>query len=146
MHIVVCIKQVPDSAQIRVHPVTNTIMRQGVPTILNPYDLFALEAALRLRDQFKTNGTEGVLFSQLAARHARVIAANRVDTEVFPLVNNYDIVNNDYSDAIGPFLTNPTARASTRRCAGSVSARSCSATGSPCRPSASAMREAISRA
>ena len=40
MHFVVCIKQVPDSAQIRVHPVTNTIMRQGVPTIINPYDLF----------------------------------------------------------------------------------------------------------
>jgi electron transfer flavoprotein beta subunit len=52
MHIVVCIKQVPDSAQIRVHPVTNTIMRQGVPTIINPYDLFAVEEALRLRDQF----------------------------------------------------------------------------------------------
>ena len=50
MHIVVCIKQVPDSAQIRVHPVTNTIMRQGVPAIINPYDLFALEQALRLRD------------------------------------------------------------------------------------------------
>ena len=50
MHFVVCIKQVPDSAQIRVHPVTNTIMRQGVPTIINPYDLFALETALRLRD------------------------------------------------------------------------------------------------
>ncbi|MGY4319624.1 hypothetical protein ACVWW1_008951 [Bradyrhizobium sp. JR3.5] len=52
MHNVVCIKQVPDSAQIRVHPVTNTIMRQGVPTIINPYDLFALEAALELRDRF----------------------------------------------------------------------------------------------
>ena len=51
MHIVVCIKQVPDSAQIRVHPVTNTIMRQGVPTIINPYDLFALEEAMRLRDK-----------------------------------------------------------------------------------------------
>ncbi|MCJ1960842.1 electron transfer flavoprotein subunit beta/FixA family protein [Novosphingobium mangrovi (ex Hu et al. 2023)] len=51
MHIVVCIKQVPDSAQIRVHPVTNTIMRQGVPTIINPYDLFALEEALRLKDR-----------------------------------------------------------------------------------------------
>ena len=51
MNIVVCIKQVPDSAQIRVHPVTNTIMRQGVPTIINPYDLFSLEAALQLRDQ-----------------------------------------------------------------------------------------------
>ena len=59
MHIVVCIKQVPDSAQIRVHPVTNTIMRQGVPTIINPYDLFALEEALRLRDRF--GGTVTVL-------------------------------------------------------------------------------------
>ncbi|MCB6178318.1 electron transfer flavoprotein subunit beta/FixA family protein [Rhodobacter sp. Har01] len=52
LNIVVCLKQVPDSAQIRVHPVTNTIMRQGVPTIINPYDLFALEEALRLRDQY----------------------------------------------------------------------------------------------
>lgn len=52
LNIVVCIKQVPDSAQIRVHPVTNTIMRQGVPTIINPYDLFAIEEAMRLRDQF----------------------------------------------------------------------------------------------
>jgi electron transfer flavoprotein beta subunit len=52
MHIVVCIKQVPDSAQIRVHPVTNTIMRQGVPAIVNPFDLVALEEALRLKDRF----------------------------------------------------------------------------------------------
>jgi len=51
MHIVVCIKQVPDSAQIRIHPVTNTIMRQGVPAIINPFDLFSLEEALRLKDQ-----------------------------------------------------------------------------------------------
>ena len=51
LHIVVCMKQVPDSAQIRVHPVTNTIMRQGVPSVINPYDLFALEEALRLKDK-----------------------------------------------------------------------------------------------
>lgn len=51
MHIVVCVKQVPDSAQIRVHPVTNRIMRQGVPAIINPYDLFALEEALRIKDR-----------------------------------------------------------------------------------------------
>ncbi|TYC85111.1 electron transfer flavoprotein subunit beta/FixA family protein [Novosphingobium sp. BW1] len=57
MHIVVCIKQVPDSAQIRVHPVTNTIMRQGVPTIINPYDLFALEEALRLKDRLGASVT-----------------------------------------------------------------------------------------
>lgn len=52
MHIVVCIKQVPDSSQIRVHPVTNTIMRQGVPAVVNPYDLVSLEEALRLKDRF----------------------------------------------------------------------------------------------
>jgi electron transfer flavoprotein beta subunit len=51
LHIVVCIKQVPDSAQIRIHPVTNTIMRQGVPAIINPFDLYALEEALRLKDR-----------------------------------------------------------------------------------------------
>jgi electron transfer flavoprotein beta subunit len=59
LNMVVCIKQVPDSAQIRVHPVTNTIMRQGVPTIINPYDLYALEAALSLRDRM--GGTVTVL-------------------------------------------------------------------------------------
>lgn len=52
MHIVVSMKRVPDSAQIRIHPVTHTLMRQGVPSIINPYDLFALEEALRLRDQW----------------------------------------------------------------------------------------------
>jgi electron transfer flavoprotein beta subunit len=57
MHIVVCIKQVPDSSQIRVHPVTNTIMRQGVPAIVNPYDLFALEEALRLKDVYGAHVT-----------------------------------------------------------------------------------------
>jgi len=51
MHSVVCIKQVPDSSQISIHPETNTIMRQGVPSIVNPYDLHALEAALTLRDR-----------------------------------------------------------------------------------------------
>jgi electron transfer flavoprotein beta subunit len=51
MHIVVCIKQVPDSAQIRVHPVTNTIMHQGMLAIVNPFDLVALEEALRIKDR-----------------------------------------------------------------------------------------------
>ncbi|MGX9120446.1 electron transfer flavoprotein subunit beta/FixA family protein [Mesorhizobium sp. BHbsci] len=80
MHIVVCIKQVPDSAQIRVHPVTNTIMRQGVPTIINPYDLFALEAALGLRD---TDGGEvtvltmGPPMAEDALRKALTYGADR---------------------------------------------------------------------
>jgi len=79
MHIVVCIKQVPDSAQIRVHPVTNTIMRQGVPTIINPYDLFSLEEALRLRDKFGgkvTVLTMGPPMADQALRKALSIGAD----------------------------------------------------------------------
>lgn len=79
MHIVVCIKQVPDSAQIRVHPVTNTIMRQGVPTIINPYDLYSLEEALRLRDQFNgkvTVLTMGPPMADQALRKALSIGAD----------------------------------------------------------------------
>jgi electron transfer flavoprotein beta subunit len=80
MHIVVCIKQVPDSAQIRVHPVTNTIMRQGVPTIINPYDLFALEEALRLRDKLGgevTVLTMGPPSAEDSLRKALAIGADR---------------------------------------------------------------------
>lgn len=80
MHIVVCIKQVPDSAQIRVHPVTNTIMRQGVPTIINPYDLFALEEALRLRDRHGgavTVLTMGPPTAEQALRKALTFGADR---------------------------------------------------------------------
>ncbi|KYP80991.1 electron transfer flavoprotein subunit beta/FixA family protein [Ferroacidibacillus organovorans] len=51
MHIVVCIKQVPDSREIRIDPVTNTLVRQGVPAIVNFYDLHGLEEALRLKDE-----------------------------------------------------------------------------------------------
>ncbi|MEL6196669.1 MAG: electron transfer flavoprotein subunit beta/FixA family protein [Pseudomonadota bacterium] len=80
LNIVVCIKQVPDSAQIRVHPVTNTIMRQGVPTIINPYDLFALEEAMRLRDQYGgrvTVLTMGPPMAEESLRRALGLGADR---------------------------------------------------------------------
>jgi electron transfer flavoprotein beta subunit len=80
MHFVVCIKQVPDSAQIRVHPVTNTIMRQGVPTIINPYDLFSLETEMRLRDQIGgevTVLTMGPPSAEEALRKALTLGADR---------------------------------------------------------------------
>lgn len=50
MHVAVCIKQVPDSAEVRINPDTGTLMREGVPSIINPYDLHALEAALAIKD------------------------------------------------------------------------------------------------
>lgn len=52
MLIVVCIKQVPDTTQVQIDPVTNTLVREGIPFIVNPYDTHALEEALRLKDKF----------------------------------------------------------------------------------------------
>ena len=80
MHILVCIKQVPDSAQIRINPVTQTIMRQGVPTIINPYDLFSLEEALQLRDSLGGEVTVLTMGPPMAAdslRKALAIGADR---------------------------------------------------------------------
>ena len=51
MNILVCVKQVPDTTAVKIDPVTNTLIREGVPSILNPFDSFALEMALRLREQ-----------------------------------------------------------------------------------------------
>lgn len=50
--IVVCLKQVPDTKTVRIDPKTKNIIREGVPSILNPYDENALEEALRIRDQW----------------------------------------------------------------------------------------------
>ena len=51
MNIIVCIKQVPDSTQVKVDPKTGTLVRAGVPSILNPYDHFALEKALDIKQK-----------------------------------------------------------------------------------------------
>ena len=50
MNIVVCVKQVPDTAEMRIDPVTNNLIRDGVTNIMNPYDQYALEAALELKE------------------------------------------------------------------------------------------------
>lgn len=52
MHSVVCIKQVPDTTEVRIDPVTNTLVRAGVPSISNPYDMHALEAAVQLKQKY----------------------------------------------------------------------------------------------
>lgn len=51
MNILVCIKQVPDTTEIKIDPVKNTLIRDGVPAIVNPFDAYALEAAARMKDK-----------------------------------------------------------------------------------------------
>lgn len=52
MKIIVCVKQVPDTNEVRIDPVKGTLIREGVPSILNPDDANALEEALRIKDQY----------------------------------------------------------------------------------------------
>ena len=52
MNVIVCIKQVPDTTEIKIDPVTNTLIREGVQSIINPFDLYAIEEAIRLKEQY----------------------------------------------------------------------------------------------
>jgi electron transfer flavoprotein alpha/beta subunit len=51
MRFIVCIKQVPDTTEIKIDPKTNTLIREGVPSILNPFDQFALEEAIKIKQE-----------------------------------------------------------------------------------------------
>ncbi len=81
LNIIVCIKQVPDTAEVRINPETNTLVREGVPSIINPYDLHALEAALQIRE--KAGGkvtviTMGPPQAEVALREAVSMGADDV--------------------------------------------------------------------
>ena len=52
MLVVTCIKQVPDTTQVKIDPATGTLIREGVPFIINPFDSHAAEESLRLKDRY----------------------------------------------------------------------------------------------
>ncbi len=52
MKIVVCVKQVPDATQVKINPENNTLIREGVDSIMNPFDAFAVEEALLLKGRY----------------------------------------------------------------------------------------------
>lgn len=80
MKIVVCIKQVPDTTEVKIDPKTNTLIRDGVPSIINPDDKAGLEAALRIKDE---TGAEVIVLSMgppqadIALREALAMGADR---------------------------------------------------------------------
>jgi electron transfer flavoprotein beta subunit len=61
MNILVCVKQVPDTTEIKIDPETNTLIRAGVPSILNPFDEYAMEVAARIKDKNPEETTITVL-------------------------------------------------------------------------------------
>lgn len=80
MKVVVCIKQVPDTTEIKINPVTGTLIREGVPSIMNPDDKGGLEMALRLKDKYGahiTVITMGPPQADLILREAFAMGADR---------------------------------------------------------------------
>ena len=52
MNVVVCLKQVPGTTQVKIDPETNTLIREGIENIINPFDTYAIEEGVRLRERF----------------------------------------------------------------------------------------------
>ncbi len=80
MNILVCIKQVPDTTEVKLDPKTGTLIREGVPSIINPDDKAALEAALRIKDQDGSKVTVltmGPLQADKALRETLAMGADR---------------------------------------------------------------------
>ncbi len=81
MHIICCIKQVPDTAEVRIDPDTNTLVRAGVESISNPYDIVALEEAVSLKDRYGGVVTAlcmGPPQAEVSLREALSLGADRV--------------------------------------------------------------------
>lgn len=79
MKIIVCVKQVPDTTEVRLDPVTGTLIREGIPSIINPDDKAGLEAALRLKDRYEAHVTVltmGPPQADLALREALAMGAD----------------------------------------------------------------------
>ncbi len=80
MKIVVCIKQVPDTTEIKINPSTGTLIREGVPSIMNPDDKAGLEVALLLKDMYGaevTVITMGPPQADILLREAFAMGADR---------------------------------------------------------------------
>ena len=82
MHVVVCVKQVPDTTNVRINPKTNTLMREGVESIVNPFDEYALEEGLRLKDSLGARVTVVTMGPPQAAVVLREALARGADDAV----------------------------------------------------------------
>ena len=114
MHFVVCIKQVPDTTDVRIDPETNTLMREGVESIINPFDMYAIEEALRmkaeiggkvtaismgppqaeaaLREAISMGVDEGILVSDRAFAGSDTWATSYTLAMAFKKIGDYDMI------------------------------------------------------
>lgn len=115
MHVVVCVKMVPDTTQVKIDPVTNTLVRKDVPFITNPFDTRAVEEALRVKDKYggrvtaismgpptaeavlrraMSQGVDAaILLSDMAFGGADTLATSKVLAEAIQRLNQQDPVD-----------------------------------------------------
>jgi len=114
MNILVCIKQVPDTTEVKINPETGTLMREGVPSIVNPFDMYAIEEALRLKEKFGGKVTvitmgppqakeslreavsygvdEGILISDKAFAGSDTLATSYTLSHAIKKIENFDLI------------------------------------------------------
>ncbi len=114
MNIIVCIKQVPSTSKVNVDPVTGVLVRDGIDSKMNPYDLFALETALRLkekkgglikvlsmgppqaleiiREAFMMGSDQGFLLSDKKFAGADVLATSYTLSQGIKKMGGYDLI------------------------------------------------------
>lgn len=114
MNIIVCIKQVPDTTQVKIDPETNTLIREGVESIINPFDSYAIEEAVRLKEQHGGKAValtmgppqaeavlreaislgcdEGILVSDRAFAGADTLATGYTLAAAIKKINDFDII------------------------------------------------------
>jgi electron transfer flavoprotein alpha/beta subunit len=115
MNIIVCIKQVPDTNEVKIDPVKGTLIREGVPSIINPDDRNALEEALRIKDEkpetkvtvlsmgppqadvalieaIAMGADEGILLSDRAFAGSDTWATSTAITAGINHINDYDLI------------------------------------------------------
>jgi electron transfer flavoprotein beta subunit len=114
LNIIVCIKQVPGTTEIKIDPKTNTLVREGVKSIVNPFDTYALEEGVRLKERYggkvivitmgppqadealretiSLGADEAILLSDRAFAGSDTWATSYVLSKAIARIANYDII------------------------------------------------------
>ena len=82
MNIIVCIKQVPDTTDVKIDPVKGTLVRDGIPCIVNPFDEYAVEEALKIKQAYSGKVTVITMGPPQAADALRKCIAMGADEAV----------------------------------------------------------------
>ena len=114
MNIVVCLKQVPGTTKVNINPQTNTLVRQGIENVVNPFDTYALEEGVRLKERYggkviaismgpsqaekmlreaiSTGADEAILLSDMAFAGADTLATSYTLSRAITKIQEYDLV------------------------------------------------------